>query len=73
MFRNVCRTVRAALQSLLGDRCAALDGEGFECDSFVLGSTNTLTEDRGESAAETKTYTAAVVGRFNPQTGKETE
>lgn len=73
MFRNVCRTVRAALQSLFGDRCAALDGEGFECDSFVLGSTNTPTEDRGESAAETKTYTAAVVGRFNPQTGKETE
>ena len=66
-FRAACRRVRAALQSLLGDRCSALDGEGFECDSFVLGSTETPLGD-GDSTAKRKTYQATVVGRFIPQT-----
>ena len=65
LFRDACRTVRAELASLLGDGCSGLDGEGFECDSFMLAGTETPL-DGGDSGAGTKTYSAAVVGRFTP-------
>lgn len=71
LFRDACRAVRAALSSLLGDRCSALDGEGFACDSFRLGSTETPTDGGGDYAAMVKTYNAAVAGRFIPQTNQE--
>ena len=62
IFRDACRAVRAALASLLGDRCAMLDADGFKCDSFVFSSTSTVPGDTGAE----KTYNAAAAGRHNP-------
>ena len=67
MFRDACRAMRAAMRQLLGDGCAAIDGDGFACDAFVLGSTET---EHGESAM-TKRYNATVAGRFNNQQQEE--
>lgn len=66
-FRDSCRAVRAALVPLLGDGCAALDGDGFSCDAFTLDSTNTLHDFAADSGGMVKTYNATVNGRFNPQ------
>ena len=66
-FRDSCRAVRAALVPLLGDGCAALDGDGFSCDAFTLGSTNTSQDFAADSGGMVKTYNATVNGRFNPQ------
>lgn len=66
-FRDACRTVRTALRALLGDGCAAMDGDGFACDSFVLGSTETQQDSSADSGGMRKTYTATVTGRFKPQ------
>jgi hypothetical protein len=66
VFRDVCRAVRGALAALLGDGCAALDGDDFRCSSFVLGSTETSQTSAGESGGMTKTYNAIVTGRSIP-------
>ena len=66
-FRDSCRAVRAALAPLLGDGCAALDGDGFSCDAFTLDSTNTSQDFAADSGGMVKTYNATVNGRFNPQ------
>ena len=71
-FRAACRAVRGALDALLGDGCAALDGDGFACDSFVLDSTATILESLGDGDGMNKTYSATVAGRFiepTPTTG----
>ncbi|MCR5839886.1 MAG: hypothetical protein K6G94_09680 [Kiritimatiellae bacterium] len=67
LFRDVCRAVRAALSTLMGDGCAALDGDGFACDAFVFDNTVTSRESLGDFSEFTKTYTATVKGRFTPQ------
>lgn len=66
-FRDSCRAVRAALAPLLGDGCAALDGDGFSCGAFTLDSTNTSQDFAADSGGMVKTYNATVNGRFNPQ------
>ena len=71
-FRAACRQIRAALSSLLGDGCSALGGDGFACDSFVLGGTETPLGD-GDPAARRKAYTATVNGRFIPKTANKEE
>ncbi len=67
VFRDACRAMRAAMRQLLGDGCAAMDGNGFACDSFVLGSTETQQDSSADSGGMRKTYTATVTGRFKPQ------
>lgn len=62
LFRDAARNVRAALAALLGDGCSALYGDGFSCDSFMLGGTETSMESDREDMA--KTYNATVVGRY---------
>ncbi len=71
-FRDRCREVRAALQALLGDGCASLDGDGFECDSFILGATNTAQDLSADSGGMIKTYNATVKGRYNEPQEEET-
>ena len=66
-FRDSCRAVRSAISPLLGDGCAALDGDGFSCDAFTLDSTNTSQDFAADSGGMVKTYNATVNGRFNPQ------
>ena len=68
LFRDTCRAVRAALAALLGDGCVELDGDGFSCDAFVLGGTQTARESFGDFSQLVKTYTATVNGRFTPPT-----
>lgn len=63
-FRDACRAVRAALLPLLGDGCAALGGDGFSCDAFVLESTTTAQDADADEGGMAKTYTASVRGRF---------
>lgn len=63
-FRDLCRTVRSALLPLLGDGCAALDGDGWSCDAFVLGSTSTSFDADAELGGMAKTYNATVSGRY---------
>lgn len=67
-FRDVCRAVRSALLPLLGDGCAALDADGFECDAFTLDSTSTSFDADTDVGGMAKTYNATVSGRM---TGKE--
>lgn len=67
-FRDSCRAVRAAIVPLLGDGCAALDGDGFSCDAFTLDSTNTSQDFAADSGGMVKTYNATVNGRYTPQT-----
>lgn len=69
VFRNVCRAVRGALATLTGDGCAALDGDGFRCDSFMLGSTETSQTYAGEAGGMAKSYNATVTGRHYDCTG----
>lgn len=68
-FRDACRALRAALLPLLGDGCAALDGDGFSCDAFVLNSTETSfdADADAELGGMAKTYTATVNGRYTPK------
>lgn len=68
LFRDTCRHVRAALDILLGDGCATLNGDGFACDSFMLGTTQTVRESFEEFPQFVKFYTATVTGRFIPPT-----
>jgi len=68
LFRDTCRAVRAALSALLGDGSAALSGDGFACDGFVFGGTQTARESFGDLSQFVKTYTATVNGRFTPPT-----
>lgn len=69
LFRGAGRAVRGALAALAGDGCAAMDGNGFSCDSFTLGPSQTRRENGEEgSGAMTKTYNATAKGRFNPTT-----
>ncbi|MBQ6140813.1 MAG: hypothetical protein IJI54_05950 [Kiritimatiellae bacterium] len=67
-FRDMCRAVRAVLGGFLGDGCAALDGDGFSCDSFMLGATQTRRESVDNYTETAKTYPATLVGRYTPQT-----
>lgn len=67
-FRDTCRKVRGVLTSLTGDGCAALSGDGFYCDEFLLNSTVTADTAVGEGESNTKSYTATVKGRFIPPT-----
>jgi hypothetical protein len=73
LFRDSARIVRGALAALNGDGCAALEGDGFYCDSFTLDGTSTALEAMGDGEGMTKSYTATVKGRFNPptETGEE--
>lgn len=72
LFRDACRAVRGALAALTGDGCSALDGDGFNCDAFVLDNTSTALEAMGDGEGMTKSYTATVNGRFiPPQTNEE--
>lgn len=71
-FRATCRAVRGALAALTGDGCAALDGEGFNCDAFILDTTSTTLGSIGDGEDQYKTYTATIHGRFIPPTN-ETE
>ena len=72
-FRDICRAVRSALTPLLGDGCAALSGDGFECDAFTLESTATALDRDSEAGGMAKTYTATLNGRFTPQTEQPEE
>lgn len=63
-FRDLCRALRAALLPLLGDGCGALDGDGFSCDAFVLGSTSTSFDADADLGGMAKTYNATVSGRY---------
>ena len=65
-FRAACRTVRQALEALLGDGCSALDGNGFSCDAFLLPTTSTTQDTAGDGSMR-KTYEATVKGRFTPE------
>ena len=71
IFRDATRSVRAALSTLMGDRCAALDGDGFSCDAFVMGPTQTSIAAADGSGAMSKNYTATLVGRYTPQTQED--
>ena len=68
MFRNVCRAVRGALAALTGDGCGTLGGDGFRCNAFVLGETQTALESFADSFGMAKTYNATVRGRYIPPT-----
>lgn len=68
-FRDACRAVRSALAALMGDGCSALDGGGFSCDAFTLGSTATAVDADAELGGMAKTYNATVNGRFTQQEG----
>ena len=67
-FRDACRAVRGVLNSLLGDGCAALSGDGFACDAFMLDPTVTALESLGDGDGMNKTYSATVSGRYKEQT-----
>ena len=67
-FRDTCRILRSVLTTLTGDGCAALDGDGFSCDAFLLDSTQTSVESLGDGEGSFKSYTATVKGRFIPHT-----
>ena len=74
LFRSAGRAVRGALAALTGDGCGAMNGNGFSCDSFTLGPSQTSRENGEEgSGAMTKTYNATVKGRFNPTTENQEE
>ena len=73
LFRDTCRAVRAALSALLGDGSAALSGDGFACDGFVFGGTQTAREPMGDFSQLVKTYTATVNGRIIPPPETEKE
>ncbi len=62
-FRDTCRALRAALLPLLGDGCAALNADGFECDAFTLDSTSTSFDTDADTGGMAKTYSATVSGR----------
>lgn len=68
LFRDSARKVRGALAAFAGDGCAAMDGDGFECDAFIMDSTNTSLDAGDGSGVMKKTYNATVKGRFTPST-----
>ena len=65
IFRDTCRAVRAALETILGDGCSRLDGDGFECDSFRLAPTSTKEARSDDDSGKRKTYSASVTGRYH--------
>lgn len=73
LFRDTCRAVRGALASLIGDGCAALDGDGFSCDAFTLPTTQTTLVAVGKGEDNLKTYAATTTGRFFPPQTQEDE
>ena len=62
-FRDTCRSVRTALIALSGDGCAALSGDGFNCDEFLLNSTSTAMDSDAENGGMAKTYNFTISGR----------
>ena len=72
IFRDVCRAVRAALETLLGDGCSGLDGDGFECDAFRLAPTSTKEAQSDDDGGMRKTYSASISGRYTPPSTEET-
>ena len=71
IFRDACRAVRAALEQLLGDGCSGLDGDGFECDAFLLAPTSTDAAPSDGSGMR-KQYSASLTGRYTPPSTEET-
>lgn len=71
LFLTATRRVRAALDALTGDNCAAINSDGFRCDSFMLSPTNTTIDAADGSGAMSKTYNATVAGRYIPPTQEE--
>lgn len=69
-FRDACRAVRAALLPLLGDGCAALSADGFECDAFTLDSTSTSFDGDADLGGMAKAYNATVCGRITTTKGE---
>lgn len=55
---------RHGREALKGDRCDALSGDGFSCDSFMLNSTQTDLDQNADGGGIGKTYIAAVTGRI---------
>ena len=72
-FRAACRAVRGVLNSLLGDGCAALSGDGFACDAFMLDPTVTALESLGDGVGMNKTYSATITGRYTEPTPPTTQ
>jgi len=66
LFRDSAHQVRGALAAFTGDGCAAMSGDGFACDEFIMDSTNTVLGAGDGSGAISKTYNATVKGRFFP-------
>ena len=62
-FRDACRAVRAAVSPLLGDGCAELSDDGFNCDEFMLSSTQTAMDTDRETGGMAKTYNFTITGR----------
>lgn len=62
-FRDTCRAVRYAVSPLLGDGCAALSDDGFNCDEFMLSSTQTAMDTDSETGGMAKTYNFTITGR----------
>jgi hypothetical protein len=62
-FRDTCRAVRTALIALSGDGCAALSGDGFSCDEFMLSSTQTAMDTDADTGGMAKTYNFTISGR----------
>ena len=73
LFRDTCRAVRGALAALTGDGCSGIDADGFSCDAFVLGSTETSQDMAAETGGMSKVYNATVTGRYNPPTETQEE
>lgn len=71
IFRDACRAVRDALEALLGDGCSGLDGDGFECDAFLLAPTATEAAQSDDGGMR-KTYRASISGRYTPPSTEET-
>ena len=71
LFLTATRRVRAALNALTGDDCAAINSDGFRCSSFMLSPTNTTIDAADGSGAMSKTYNATVAGRYIPPTQEE--
>lgn len=67
LFREACRSVRAALQCFLGDNCSALSSGSFACDAVLFAGTLTDFMDDAEVGAFVKTYTMTIYGRVIPE------
>lgn len=64
-FRDKCRIARAALLTLTGDGCTALDtlsGGAFKCHALTVDSTATSLDEDEYGRAMVKTYNMTVTG-----------